>query len=562
MPAATPDILPDDPTLLKQMLLHERQVVAEFEVERAEFQSKINTVTAECTTVQSQLATVTAECTTVQSQLATVTAERDSYKARLALMLQRTFGKRAETLDDNQLELFAEEIQRIRDTVGDDQSERLPVDANKPQPKIRKKPKRKPLPGDLPRVVIEHDLPDDEKPCPGCGEDRVEIARSASEQLEIKPVEFYVVRHERLVYACPSCRNQVQRADKPYQPIERSIAGPSVLAHLVTSKWEDHLPLYRIEKMLKRAGIVLSRSTQADLMRKTAELVEPLVKLMWERVRGSPVIHTDDTTMPTQEKGRGKTRTGRLWPYIGRHGAPWDVANSYVVVEYTNSRDAKHVRRHLDGWTGDLLQSDCYAGYCHLDSARQIACWAHARRKFHEARLTNIAGSTRALAFISSLYEIEQSMQARDLNIDAIRMERNERSRPLVASFMEWLIQERGCPKVLPKSPLGQAIRYVLNHRPAFEAYLDDGRLAIDNNLAERLIRPIAVGRKNFLFAGSERGGRTMATLMSLVSSARLHEVNVHAYVTDVITRISGHPLNKLSDLLPDRWQALQTPAD
>lgn len=521
----TCNTLPDDPNVLKQLLLERDKVVKQLEAERD-----------------------------------AIAADRDRYKARLMAMLQRTFGKRAETLDENQLQLFAEEIRRIREEIGDDSSEHLP-DETPAKKRVKQQPKRAPLPADLPRVTIEHDLPENEKPCPCCGEARVVIARDSSEQLEIKPVEFYVVRHERLVYACPSCRNQVQRADKPHQPIERSIAGPSVLAHLVTSKWEDHLPLHRIEKMMQRAGIVLSRSTQVGLMHKTAELVMPLVDLMWMRTRGSPVIHTDDTTMPTQVKGQGRTQTGRLWPYIGRHGVPWDLDGSYVVVEYTGSRAVDHVTRHLAGWSGHLLQADCFAGYRALDvtgTVTHAACLAHARRKFHDARTTDINRSTRALAFISSLYEVERAMQDEGLSVEEVHSRRSRESRPILEAFMTWIETELASTAVLPKSPMGHAMAYVLNHRAAFMAYLDDGRLAIDNNLAERTIRPIALGRKNFLFAGSARGGRTMATLMSLVSSARLHKLNVHAYVTDVITRIAGLPSSELPDLLPDRWKAIQ----
>jgi len=543
----TPETLPDDPAALKRLV-----------IKLAAQHDKLETQHAE---LESQHAEFESQYKKVESERDSLAAECEQLKVRLSAVLQRMFGRRADKLDENQLQLFAEEIQRIRDEVGDNTSEPLPpLDESRRKQKQKRKPKRTPLPAELPRVVVEHDIPEDEKPCPCCGKERVVVAREPSEQLEIEEIKLHVKRHERLIYACPSCRDQIQRAEKPYQPIERSIAGPSLLAYLVTSKFEDHLPLYRIEKILKRAGVTLPRSTQVGLMQKTAELVQPLIDLMWQRVRGSPVIHTDDTTMPTQVKGRGRTKTGRLWPYIGRHGVPWDYAGSYVVVKYTNSRAGKHVADHLRDWSGNLLQADCFNGYTSLDKADElshVACWAHGRRKFHEARATDIDRSTRAMAFIRTLYEIESEMRQVNLTADEIRDRRQRDSKPIVDAFLDWIEREYACG-VLPKSPMGKAINYVLGHRKAFTAYLDDGRLAIDNNLTERMIRPIALGRKNFLFAGSERGGRTMATLMSLVCSARLHELNVHAYVTDVIERIAGLPISELPNLLPDRWKELQ----
>ena len=482
-----------------------------------------------------------------------IAAELESKKAQLAAALQRTFGPRAERLNPNQLELFAEEIRRIREEAGDVDSPPLPEVEVAGH---RRRPKRRPLPEDLPRVTVEHDVPEDEKACRCCGEERVVIAREASEQLEFVPAKLFVRRDVQLIYGCPACRQQVQRAEKPPRAIERSIAGPSLLAELVTSKFEDHLPLYRIEKILKRSGIDLPRSTQVGLMHKTAELLEPLVKLMWARVRGSPVIQTDDTTMPTQEKGRGRTRTGRLWPYVGRRGAPWDRAGSTVVIEYSRSHEMEHPSSHLNGWRG-ILQADCYRGYVELDKVGAVshaACWALARRKFHEARVTDVARSTSAVTYIKTLYQVEKHLRDEDLDLDEIQSRRKELAQPRLNRFLEWMEKERG--NVLPKSPMGKAIAYVLNHRPAFERYLEDGRIAIDNNLAEQVIRPIAVGRKNFLFAGSEKGGRTMATLMSVVASARLQRIDVHAYLGDVIARIASLPMSRLPELLPEAWQA------
>jgi transposase len=490
--------------------------------------------------------------------IARVTAERDHYISRLKAALGRLFGPRAERLDPKQLELFAKEVEQARDAADDQDSEALPEGLSA----HRRRPRRRRLPSDLPRQEQVHELSEAERRCPCCGEERLVIAREASEQLEYVPAKLWVRRDVQLVYGCPTCRGQVQRAEKPHRAIERSIAGSSLLAHLVTSKFEDHLPLYRIEKILRRSGVELPRSTQVGLLHQVADLMRPLVDLMWKRVRGSPVIHTDDTPMPTQEKGRGRTRTGRLWPYVGRSAAPWDRRGSLMVMRYTSSRSEQHVRDQLAGWSG-TLQGDCFGGYVALDADESVpivhaACWAHARRKFYDARTTDVARSTEAMTRIAALYRIEQTMQEEELDDPTvIAARRNAEARPKVEAFMDWLESQR--TSVLPKSPFGQAIAYVLGHRKALERNLDDGRLAIDNNAAEQTIRPVALGRKNFLFAGSGRGGQTMATLMSVVGSARLHKLDVAAYLADVIERIAATPLSRLQELLPERWAEVRS---
>ena len=513
--------------------------------------------------------------------LARVIAERDHYHEQLRIALARLYGPRTEKLDPDQLLLFAAEIEDARAQCEDEDSEPLPDRATRPASRRRGRPVRRPLPDTLERVEEIHDLPADERACPCCGEERVIIARDASERLEIEPPRLWVRRDVRLVRACVTCRDQVQRAEKPHAPIEKSIAGSSLLAHLVTSKFEDHLPLHRIEKILKRSGVTLSSSTQSDLLRRTAELLEPLVDRMWQHVRRSPVIHTDDTTMPTLDRGRSKsgrgTRdvlTGRLWPYLGRAGPPGDRTGSYVVFRYTSSRAAKHVADALAEWSG-TLQGDCLAAYVAMDRDPEsgialAACWAHARRGFHEARGSDPARALHAMTLIGRLYEVEREIReaveaAKAANTappspEAIAEVRNEQSRPIVDALMGWIEDELARPEVLPKSAIGRALAYVRTHRAMLERYLDDGRLEIDNSLVERAIRPVAVGRKNFLFAGSERGGRTMATLMSVVGSARLHGVDVAAYLGDVIERIAGHPAGRLGELLPDAWSPRPRP--
>ena len=505
-------------------------------------------------------------------QLRRVTAERDAYHHQLVLAMRRQFGPRTEQLDPEQLRLFAGEIQDARDEAGDEESPQVPpAPGGNRRPK--RKPRRQPLPEHLERREFEHDT--DEPGCPCCGEERPVIARSVSERLEIDPPRLWVRRDVQLIRACPCCRGQIVRAEKPHAAIERSIAGSSLLAYLVTSKFEDHLPLHRLEKILRRGSVHLSRSTQSDLLRQTAELLRPLEELMWAAVRGSPVIHTDDTTMPTQDRGRkqrgeGKRDifTGRLWPYLGRSGSPHDLAGAYVVFRYSTTRAGRHVDDALAGWSG-TIQGDCFAPYVRLDGRadRDIAlaaCWAHARRGFHEARDSDPARSMKALRLIGELYAVESALGKRlaPPMPEEVLAARREQSAPAAKRFMDWVDDQLADPAILPKSPIGRALSYVLAHREQLERYLSDGRLAIDNSIAERAIRPIAVGRKNFLFAGSERGGRTMATLMSVVGSARLHGLDVARYLHDIIDRIAGLPVSRLAGLLPDRWTAADKTAD
>jgi transposase len=497
-----------------------------------------------------------------------VTAERDALHHQLRLAMQKQFGPRTEKLDAEQLLLFAREVQDARDEADDDDSPELPRVPGRKRSRKRK-PRRERLPDHLERRDFEHEV--DDPSCPCCGEERPIIARETTERLEIDPPRLWVRRDVQIKRACPTCRGQIVRAAKPYAAIERSIAGSSLLAHLATSKFEDHLPLYRLEKILRRSSVHLPRSTQSDLLRQTADLLRPLEDLMWASVRGSPVIHTDDTTMPTLDRGRKRrgegTRdifTGRLWPYLGRSGAPHDLSGAYIVFRYSPTRAGCHVDEALSGWTG-TIQGDCFAPYVRLDgrSDRDVAlaaCWAHARRGFHDAREADRGRAMRALRLIAELYAVESDLGQRPVppTPEEVLEVRQERSAPIVERFMAWVQEQLADPTVLPKSLIGRALSYVLAHRERLERYLADGRLAIDNSIAERAIRPVAVGRKNFLFAGSRRGGQTMATLMSLVGSARLHGLDVARYLHDVIDRIAAIPVSRLPELLPDRWKAAQ----
>jgi hypothetical protein len=343
-------------------------------------------------------------------------------------------------------------------------------------------------------------------------------------------------------------------AERLPEPIERGRPGPGLLAYIITSKYADHLPLYRLEGIFRREGLELSRRTMCDWMATCAELLEPIYKEMHRRVLQSKVIGTDDTTVPVLDPTLGKARTGRLWLYRGDDGHP------YLVFDYTPDRTAEGPERMLKGFEG-YLQADAYPAYDRLfadGTIIEVGCWAHARRKFHEARTGAPEPAHIALAYIKRLYQVEDRAEGLD---DAGRLElRQKESRPILDQFEAWLKGPH--PGVLPKSPMGEAIGYALNHWVALKRYLEAGFLKMDNNAVENGERTVALGRKNWLFAGSDRGGRTAAALISLTATCKALGADPYAYLRDVLDRISTHPHSRLHELLPDRWKELRGSAE
>jgi transposase len=407
---------------------------------------------------------------------------------------------------------------------------------------------------DLPRVEVVHQVPEAERLCPECGKPRVHIGEERSRQLDYKPASLFVVEHVREKLACKECEAHVTVAEKPRQPIEKGLPGPGLLAQVVVSKYGDHLPLYRMERIFGRHGLELSRSTTCDWMGRCATLLGPLHELMGTEVRSSKVIHTDDTPVPVQEKGAGKTKTGRLWVYVG------DEAHPYTVFDYTASHKRDGPARWLRPFEG-YLQADAFAGYdgIYLEASAdggprviEVACMAHARRKFHEARTSASAPAHVALARIGQLYDVER--RAKDLSAEDRLALRRAESRPLLEAFRQWLDQQAA--QSLPKSPIRQAIDYACSNWAALCRYTEDGDLDIDNNAAENAVRGVAIGRKNYLFYGSDNGGRTAAVLYSMVRTCERHGIDPFEYLRDVIGRISDHPKSRLGELLPDRWKA------
>jgi transposase len=469
----------------------------------------------------------------------------EKQKHQLLELLRHRFGQRSDRMQAEQLVLWA------LDEVESTPAGACPAEKETPaRPGLRGGHGRKPLPQDLPRKRVEHPVPAEQRTCSRCGSAKKRFGEEVSEQLEYVPASLYVIEHVCPKYACPHCEEGVARGMKPMQPIEKGLPGPGLLAHVVTSKYADHLPLNRLEGILARHGVEIARSTMCDWAFQCARLVEPLYRVMHQRILGCKVLHTDDTPVPVLDPSLTQTRTGRIWTYVG------DVRAPYTVFDYTASRKRDGPETFLAGFQG-YLQADAYAGYEVLyrtGKIFEVACWAHARRKFKVAEATAPMHAVIAAAWIRRLYRIEEA--AKLLSPEARQSLRQEKAKPILGQFRPWL--ENTLAQVLPKSPMGEAISYSLSNWDALNRYLEDGELAIDNNRAERVLRGPVVGRNNWLFFGSDRGGRTAAVLMSFVATCKDHGIDPFLYLRDVFERISAHPASRIEDLLPDRWLAIR----
>jgi transposase len=478
---------------------------------------------------------------------------------RLDLLLRRVYGPRTERVDPNQPLLIPDAFE----TPVPETSETGASVAADPEPATAptKKPRphgRRTLPKNLRRVIRPYELTEAERCCPECGTCRTPIGAERSEQLDYEPATLFVVEHVRHTYACPHCEGQVVTAGKPAQPINKGLPGPGLLAHVITEKYVDHLPLNRQEQRLARAGVELSRSTLCDWMAGGAKVLEPLYDLMKSLILLCGTIHTDDTPVKVRDSERKIKATGRLWIYFG------DYLHAYNVFDFTMSRKRDGPSKFLRGFQGHL-QADAFSGYDGIYAGGgviEVGCNAHARRKFIEAQSTDAARASTALAYYRELYAIERDIKAEIAELSegvdeptraAIRLRvRQERAVPILGSFEKWLETERS--HVLPKSPMAGAIGYVQNQWEALRRYAGSGYLSIDNNVSEQHMKTIATGRKNWLFTGSENGGKTMAILFSLVSSCRRHGHDPFVYLRDVLSRLPDHPRDQLADFLPDRW--------
>ena len=338
-------------------------------------------------------------------------------------------------------------------------------------------------------------------------------------------------------------------APAPSRPIERGLAGPSLLAHVIVSKYADHLPLFRQSEIYARQGVEIPRSTMAGWVGAASDLLSPLVDAIQKHVLAGRKLHADDTPMPVLAPGNGKTKTGRLWTYVRDDRPAGEQTAPAVWFAYSEDRRGEHPRQHLKNFTG-ALQADAYAGFHHLygNHIYEAACWAHARRKFHDIHLAHASPTTtEALARIGALYAIEDEIRGKP--VDLRLSVRQTRARPLLDDLRKWM--EKALRSLSSKSETAAAIRYALSRWRALTRYTEDGLLEIDNSAAERALRAVALGRKNFLFAGSDCGGERAAAMYTLIGSAKLNGLDPELYLRTVLAQIADHPISQIQDLLP-----------
>ena len=473
-------------------------------------------------------------------------AEIERLKMMITKLRRTQFGRSSEQLDAmiDQLQLSLEELEV-------NQAEVRPITEQAPRTVSR----RKPLPDHLPRETHVHQ-PDPQ--CSGCGGTLRQLGEDVSEVLEYVPARFKVIRHVRPRLVCRCCEH-ITQVPAPSRPIARGLAGPGLLAHVLVSKFVDHLPLYRQSEIYAREGVDLERSTLADWVGQSRQLLRPLINALNRHVMSGHKIHADDTPISALAPGTGKTKTARLWTYVRDDRPAGYTTPAAVWFAYSPDRKGQHPRSHLKDFSG-ILQADGYAGFAQLyssGSVQEAACWAHARRKFYDVYKDQSSPlAAEALQRIAVLYAIESEVRGQPP--DLRKATRQSRARPLLEQLHVWLNQT--LTQVSKKSAVGGAILYALNRWQALVRYCDDGRIEIDNNAAERALRAVALGRKNYLFVGSDAGGERAAAIYSLVGSAKLNDLNPQAYLTHVLERIADHPINRVEELLP--WNVSLNPLE
>jgi transposase len=523
----TPDSLPDDVETLKAMLIaaHAERLAAEARAQNAEAEARHRALLIE----------------QMKFTIAKLRHERFGQSSERAALLEQL------ELQLNEMEEDASEAE-TKAQMAAASCATIKVEAFE-----RRKPARRPLPEHLPRERVVYPAP---AACPCCGSARLhKIGEDVTETLELIPRQWKVIQHVREKFSCRACE-RITQPPAPSHPIARGRAGPMLLAHILFSKYGLHLPLNRQSAAYGREGIDLEVSTLADWVGASAATLKPLVEAIQAHVFAAERIHADDTTVPVLAKG--KTRTGRLWAYV-RDDRPFAGHDPPAAAFfYSPDRGGEHPERHLARYAG-LMQADAYAGFNKLYEAGrkpgpiiEAACWAHARRKFFDlARLNKAPIAIEAVERIDALFAIEREINGMTpMQRLAIR---NERSRPLVIELERWLREQRA--RLSSKNEIAKAIQYSLKRWGALTRFLDDGRLCMSNNAAERALRAVAIGRHNWTFAGSDEGARRAAAIYTLIETAKLNGIDPQAWLADVLARLPDHPAKRIGELLPWNWR-------
>jgi transposase len=495
-------------------------------------------------------ALVAEQAAKLESQEAEV-IKRDSIigllRAQLELLRHRQHGASSEKIDRKieQFELMLEEIEASR-AEAEMRSGKAPLPELNDTPD---KPKRKPLPDGLPTEELVYAAPCN---CPTCGGTSfLKAADKVVQVMEHVPASIKIVRHVEKRMICRECDTTVA-GEMPTLPIERGKPGPGLLAHIMVAKFDDHIPLYRLSEMYDRLGIEISRSVMADWVGRVSVLLAPLVLAIRAHIAALDRIHTDDTPVDVLDPGRGKTKTGRVWVYVFDGSGYRDPTPGAIAYYYSPDRKGVHPADHLANFSG-VMHADGYGGYKKLygNQIVEAACMAHVRRKFHDViKLKPSPIADEALSRIGALYDIEDRI--RGMPADQRRKLRQQHAKPILGELKVWI--EATLSTLPQKQKLAEAMRYALSRWAALSVYIDDGRVEIDNNIAERAMRPLGIGRKNWLFAGSDKGGERIANILTIIETAKLHGHNPEVYLTDVLTRIQSHPKDRFQELLPWLW--------
>lgn len=490
----------------------------------------------------------------LMAQLDRASAERAKIETLLRELLDAKRSRKSERLSADQLALFAELLQARQAPAespakGDDSDDDAAGGVTGDGAAKKRTGGRQALSKNLQRERIVHDLAEEEKHCATCQKDLRPIGEETSERYEYIPAQLKVVEDVCKKYAC-DCT--VKTATKPPQPIEKSTAGASLLAQVIVAKVADHLPLHRQEKIFQRHGVDISRKTMGGWTAQSADLLNPLYVVAKGVLFQSKVIGTDDTVVKVLDLKLPFARRGRIWPYYG------DAEHPVILYDYTATRERAGPEAFLKGYRG-YIQADAYGGYDAFfkDPERgliEVGCWAHARRYYRKALESDQGRMGPALLLIAQLYRFEE--QGRPLTSEERLRLRQLQSRPILDKLHEYLLEIQA--EILPKSPEGRAVRYTLKNWTALTRFCEDGDLEIDNNATERAIRGVAVGRTNWIFFGSDQGGKTAAVLRSFVASCQRVGVEPFAWFKDVLSRIAGHPITRLAELLPHNWVPTQ----